>query len=101
MTGRLIDVIGFDVVRTWERLPRAAKRDLTIPLYAMSEPRELYIYDHQERVLWIAIWCDAPPAELDEAFRRGNAAADRAWVRWQEACRMVGAVPLPNSHDVP
>ena len=102
MTGGLIGVLGFDVVRTWERLPTAAKRDLAIPLYAMIEPRELYIYDHQERVLWIAVWCDAPPdSKLDDAFQSGNGAADRAWLRWQEACRVIGTVPLPNSDDVP
>lgn len=91
MTGGLMGVLGYDVVRTWERLPQIAKRDLPIPLYAMIEPRELYLYDHDERTLGIVVWCDVTrdPSALDEIFRRGEALSAQAWERWTNSNRLA------------
>ncbi|MEO7598211.1 MAG: hypothetical protein ABIV50_04725, partial [Opitutus sp.] len=47
MTGGLMGVVGYDVVHTWERLPRHAKRDVDLPFYVMVEPAELFVFDHQ------------------------------------------------------
>ena len=100
MCGGLMGLIGFDAVRTWERLPTSAKRDLAIPLYAMIEPGEVYVYDHRDRILNIIIWSDVlSGATLLESFEAGTEVADRAWRRWQEACttREGGALHI-HSH---
>lgn len=85
MTGGLMGLFGYDLVHTWERLPMTAKRDLTLPLYAMIEPRELFIYDHREATLGIVVWytVTSDPNTLAEAFREGGEIARRAWARWQ------------------
>ena len=106
MTGGLMGVFGYDTVRTWERLPQMAKRDLSTPLYAMIEPRELYLYDHYERMLGIIVWCDVTAdtdtGALDEAFQCGRTAADRAWQRWANAnaTSPVGSEQKERSNDV-
>jgi para-aminobenzoate synthetase component 1 len=85
MTGGLMGVLGYDLVHTWERLPMAAKRDLAMPLYAMIEPRELFVYDHHDATLGIVVWCDvsSDPTALSLAFRNGEEAVRGAWARWQ------------------
>jgi para-aminobenzoate synthetase component 1 len=51
----------------------------------MIEPRELYVYDHQEKTLGIIVWCDvtAEGDSLKTVFRDGELAAERAWTRWE------------------
>lgn len=85
MTGGLMGVLGYDLVRTWERLPYSARRDLTVPLYAMVEPSELYIFDHRDATLGIVVWCDLSSnnTELGQTFRLAEEAVNRAWTRWQ------------------
>ena len=84
MTGGLLGAFGYDLVHTWERLPVFAKRDLPLPLYAMIETRELFIYDHAERTLGVVAWCDiaASGRSLSEEFRLAQSAADCAIERW-------------------
>lgn len=86
LTGGFFGVFGYDLVRTWERLPQQAKRDATLPLYAMIEPEELFIYDHVERALSIVIWTDLEPGAADPLAARHAESleqAERALVRWQ------------------
>jgi len=56
MAGGFIGVFGYDLVRTWETLPKRAERDLPLPLYAMIEPQELFVYDQAERTLAVVVW---------------------------------------------
>ncbi|QYM78509.1 anthranilate synthase component I family protein [Horticoccus luteus] len=85
MTGGLIGVCGYDLVRTWERLSQQARRDLDVPLYAFIETRELFVYDHQERTLGIVVWREVPAgAGVDEAFAQADACARAALVRWRD-----------------
>ena len=86
LTGGFFGVFGYDLVRTWERFPQQAKRDATLPLYAMIEPEELFIYDHVERELSIVIWTDIEPGAADPLATRQAEAwerAERARIRWQ------------------
>jgi para-aminobenzoate synthetase component 1 len=85
MAGGLIALFGYDLVRTWEKLPVRAKRDLAVPLYAAIETAELFVYDHRERTLTAVVWCDV--AERSESmaaqFRATHETALRALDRWQ------------------
>jgi para-aminobenzoate synthetase component 1 len=101
MCGGLMGLVGFDAVRTWERLPTSAKRDLAIPLYAMIETRELYVYDHRDRTLNIIIWSDVSSgATLLEGFNRATDVADQAWRRWQDACTTVAPGALLQGSQI-
>ncbi len=86
MTGGFIGVLGYDLVRTWECLPARAIRDLPLPLFAMIETRELFVYDHVEQMLGIVIWRnvapDSPIALADE-FAAAQRAASEARERWR------------------
>jgi len=87
MSGGLIGVFGYDLVRCWERLPRLSKHDLALPLYAMIETKELFIFDHQESMLGIVVWCEMGQDEslLTASYNEGQNAAEQAWLRWQKA----------------
>ncbi|HYP16785.1 MAG TPA: anthranilate synthase component I family protein [Opitutus sp.] len=98
MTGGLIGVFGYDIVRTWERLPVSARRDLDVPLFAFLEPRELFIYDHVTRRLGVVVWRE-PGGDLGETFRQASAAAADALVRWRRSgpARSRLSKPPPDS----
>ncbi|MEY4938968.1 MAG: hypothetical protein RIQ93_703 [Verrucomicrobiota bacterium] len=86
MAGGFIGVASYDLVRTWERLPAQATRDLPLPLLAMVETRELFVYDHEERTLGIVIWRNveaASPADLAAQYQEALQAAHDAWARWK------------------
>ncbi|MEO7414878.1 MAG: anthranilate synthase component I family protein [Opitutaceae bacterium] len=84
MQGGIMGIFGYDLVRTWERLPFRATRDLRLPLYALIETGELFIYDHDERTLRVVVWSEVTAnAELiSDQFRRAQAAVARAGTRW-------------------
>ncbi|HVU24338.1 MAG TPA: anthranilate synthase component I family protein [Opitutus sp.] len=90
MTGGLLGVLGYDLVHTWEKLPRTARRDLALPLYAMIETAGLFIYDHVERALGVVEWC---PASAD--FDRAHESLRAALERWE------GRAPLPPTFEPP
>lgn len=101
MTGGLMGVLGYDVVHTWERLPLKAKRDLPLPLYALIETRELFIYDHHDQTLGIVVWVDVPADlnSLADAFVQGEISVGRAWERWRHGhtCPLNQARPSPGT----
>jgi para-aminobenzoate synthetase component I len=99
MTGGMIGVFGYDVVHTWENLPLRARRDLALPLYAMIETAELFVYDHVERTLQVAVWSDAgtdDEAELARKFQAAQTAAANATARW----RAGGGQPREGATNV-
>lgn len=104
MSGGLMGVFGYDLVRTCERLPFSAKRDLTLPLYAMIETSELFVYDHPGRTLRIVAWTDTTIQDrpLAELFSEGCAVVNRAWKRWQQSLAATASSSSSNesSRDV-
>ena len=87
MTGGLMGIFGYDLVRLWERLPFHAERDIALPLYALVRTPEMFIYDHHTAVLGIVVWREiaAEPHRLESTFQDGQRAAAEAWLRWQAA----------------
>jgi len=89
MAGGLIGAFGYDLVRTWERLPEMARRDSSVPLYALIEARELFVFDHRDRVLHVVVWRDVVTAHrLADEFARAEAHARHALARWTTARAM-------------
>ncbi len=99
MTGGLIGVFGYDLVRTWEALAVSACRDLPVPLYALIEARELFVYDHAERTLSIIVWSEATSdaAALAERFQTANKQAHAAQERWRQRSALPAAPRLAGN----
>ncbi|HEX2853706.1 MAG TPA: anthranilate synthase component I family protein [Opitutaceae bacterium] len=99
MAGGMIGVFGYDLVGIWEKLPLTAKRDLPLPLFALIETGELFIYDHLERTLRIVVWCDlaadAGDELLSQRFHAAQQAVHDACARWQ------GGEKNPHGPDRP
>lgn len=93
MTGGLFVLLGYDLVHSWETLPRVAQRDLAVPLYVAVEPRELFVFDHATNTLGVIAWCDVSAVGADDAAALGKrfgeveASLRAAHARW----RMRGA----------
>jgi para-aminobenzoate synthetase component I len=98
MIGGIIGAFGYDLVHTWERLPRCARRDLPLPLFIAAETRELFVFDHHERTLFVVVWSNTPDGAAD-ALREPYAAADNAaraaHRRWQAGGGGTWSFALP------
>lgn len=86
MIGGWFGLFGYDLVRTWERLPAKAVREETLPLYALIEPRDLFVYDQRERTLRVIVWSTVDEVDADSILGRYRVAlqwAEQAWQRWR------------------
>lgn len=77
LTGGVVGIIGYDMVRRWERLPDANPDEIGVPEMAMLLATDLAVLDHWDGVVWIianAINFDDQPegaaAAYDDAVRR-------------------------------
>src|SRR5690606_27221033 len=50
--GGCVGFWGYDVVRTIERLPKLAKRDLSVPDYLFMRMNEVWVLDHEEQAVY-------------------------------------------------
>jgi para-aminobenzoate synthetase component 1 len=102
MHGGVMGVFGYDFVRTWEKLPLSAKRDLAVPLFVLIETGTLAVYDHREKVLCVIAWCDlaADIAEggLAKLFQETQQTVQDAYKRWEDGGAMLSA---PESAQSP
>ncbi|WP_409343913.1 anthranilate synthase component I family protein [Paenibacillus sp. MBLB4367] len=53
--GGCVGFLGYDIVRSIEKLPQSAADDLPLPDYLMMRFDELYVIDHEESVLYCAV----------------------------------------------
>jgi para-aminobenzoate synthetase component 1 len=85
MMGGLIGVFGYDLVHTWEKLPRTARRDLDLPLYAAMEVRDLFVFDHVEHTVIAVVWTSvrADDGDLHRAFSAAQRQVAAALARWK------------------
>lgn len=90
--GGIAGFWGYDVVRTIERLPVIARHDTPCPDYAFMRVDKLWIVDHEEHALYLAVHAPVS-AEDDDAALFGKyqrAAAEtrkmkRQWDEWMNA----------------
>ncbi len=66
--GGCVGYWGYDVVRTIEKLPELAENDLSLPDYCFAMYDEIWIIDHQDKQLYIAIH-----QHLDQQKEKNNA----------------------------
>lgn len=71
LTGGLVGMLGYDIVRRWERLPDGNPDDLELPEIAMLLATDLAVYDHHDGVVWLianAINFDGRPERATDAY---------------------------------
>jgi anthranilate synthase component I len=79
LTGGMVGYLGYDAVRSLERLPELAVDDLRVPELVMLLATDLAALDHHEGTVTLianAINWDDSPARVDEAFDNAVARLD-------------------------
>ncbi|UJF33096.1 anthranilate synthase component I family protein [Paenibacillus hexagrammi] len=70
--GGCVGFWGYDVVRTIEKLPVIAKRDLPIPDYSFAMYDRIWIIDHVEKALYIAVHTPLADDTIPDAVQLEN-----------------------------
>lgn len=89
LTGGCVGFLGYDVVRTIEKLPIIAKDDLDIPDYVMMRYDRIWILDHEARMIYCAVYTNALPSfqsdseALEAAYRRAAQSAKQMLEQWR------------------
>lgn len=103
LTGGMVGIIGYDMVRHWERLPDANPDELGVPEIAMLLATDLAVLDHWDGVVWIianAINFDGQPegakAAYDDAVRRVEKMTSDLFVEDPEPVHYVDQLATPN-----
>ncbi|MBO9605932.1 MAG: anthranilate synthase component I family protein [Paenibacillaceae bacterium] len=96
--GGCVGYIGYDVIRTIERLPATAQADLPIPEYALLRYEEVWIVDQQEGLLYCAVHVPLPLAEsgsgdLRRAYDQAAKRAERMKRAWDRFAAPTAADP--------
>ncbi|NBD28057.1 anthranilate synthase component I family protein [Paenibacillus sp. T1] len=85
-TGGCAGFWSYDVVRTIERLPELAADDLGLPEYLFMRMDELWILDHEERVLMTAVHTDLPAdashGMLESLYTQACIRTERLMAQW-------------------
>ncbi|WP_430866859.1 anthranilate synthase component I [Demequina aurantiaca] len=72
LTGGLVGVIGWDIVRQWEpTLPNAATRDLDVPDAVLCLATDIAAIDHHDGSVWLisnAVNADAQESGIEAAY---------------------------------
>lgn len=93
-TGGCIGYLGYDVVRSLERLPSLAQDDPGFPDYLFMRMNEVWIYDHEEDVLYCAVHVFVPEGsgleDLQNLYLEGIEQAGRMVEQWQQITSSSG-----------
>lgn len=109
MAGGAFVLFGYDLARTWERLPTPVRQsDLCLPLYVLIEPRELYVFDHRTENLTVITWRNVecrPGWDLETCFEEAANACIAAVERWrttagQQLVRTQKRAPSPSASSM-
>src|SRR5690606_28093497 len=91
-SGGCVGFWGYDVIRTIERLPKLAKRDLSVPDYLFMRMNEVWILDHEEQAVYCinhqVIEAECTEQQLRAAYDRAAGQAEGMvdyWLTWFES----------------
>jgi len=84
--GGCVGFLGYDVIRSLEKLPLQAKRDVRIPDYAFGLYDQVWIIDHQEAALFVAVHTVVTPDLVGNKLELLRLAYDQAEL---QSLRMV------------
>ncbi|QQZ62679.1 anthranilate synthase component I family protein [Paenibacillus sonchi] len=100
--GGCIGFLSYDVVRSLEKLPVWAKDDPEFPDYLFMRLEELWIYDHQEDMLYCTVHMpvsaaaqSSGPAGLKDLYQKASRRAERMLEQW----RLISAAPGNSGDD--
>lgn len=80
LTGGMVGVLGYDVVRAWERLPVRSEDELDVPEVMMALATDVAVLDHSNGTLLLvanAVNYDGTDERVDEAWSDAVARLDR------------------------
>jgi anthranilate synthase component 1 len=80
LTGGMVGVIGYDAVRSWERIGDATVDELHLPDLVMSLATDLAVLDHADGTVLLvanAVNYDATDERVDEAWADARTRLDR------------------------
>jgi para-aminobenzoate synthetase component 1 len=93
-SGGCIGFLGYDVVRSLERLPSLAEDDPGFPDYLFMRFDEIWIYDHEEHVLYCAVHVPVPAdcgmEDLQNLYLGGIEQAGQMVEQWQTISSAAG-----------
>ncbi|OKP86997.1 anthranilate synthase [Paenibacillus sp. P32E] len=93
--GGCIGFLSYDVARSLEKLPVLAKDDPGFPDYLFMRLEELWIYDHQEDMLYCTVHVPvvtgnlSGPGELKDLYQDALRRAEQMLEQW----RLISATP--------
>ncbi|MCE3198077.1 anthranilate synthase component I family protein [Paenibacillus sonchi] len=94
--GGCLGFLSYDVVRSLEKLPVWAKDDPGFPDYLFMRLEELWIFDHQEDILYCTVHVPVPAAvqssglaELKDLYQKASRRAERMLEQWS----LISAAP--------
>ncbi|QJD85885.1 anthranilate synthase component I family protein [Cohnella herbarum] len=91
--GGVLGFWSYDVVRSLEKLPVAAKDDLALPDYVFQRFEELWIADTQENAVYCAVHiplartANESLEQLYQSARQRSLDMERQWLKWVSASR--------------
>ncbi|MDO5495219.1 MAG: anthranilate synthase component I [bacterium] len=80
LTGGFVGALGWDIVRSWEKLPQTTTDDQRFPRVALGLVDDLVALDHHTGTVWLianAINADDTDERVDEAWQDACARLDR------------------------
>ncbi|WP_410512985.1 anthranilate synthase component I family protein [Paenibacillus sp. BR2-3] len=97
-TGGCIGFLGYDVVRSLERLPSQAEDHPGFPDFLFMRMEEVWIYDHEEDMLYCALYVPLPagmpgeltPDELEQLYHTSTVRAEGMAKQWQHLSTASG-----------
>lgn len=92
LTGGMVGALGWDFVRSWERLPATARDDLGHPRVALCLVDDMIAIDHSTGEAWLianAINADGSDERVDEAYAACVARIDAMQRDLAEPCGAV------------
>ncbi len=87
LTGGLVGYMGYDIVRSLERLPELSEKDLLIPEIAFMLTSDLAVVDHSEGTIILianAINWDGSDERVDQSYEDATSRLDRMQAQLQE-----------------
>ena len=90
-SGGCVGFWGYDVIRSIERLPKLAERDLSVPDYLFMRMNEVWVLDHEEQAVYCInhrqINADWNEGQLRACYERAEGHASGMvdyWLTWFE-----------------
>jgi para-aminobenzoate synthetase component 1 len=81
--GGCVGFLGYDVVRSLERLPSCAEDEPSVPDYMWMRMEEVWIYDHEDQVVYCAVHIPlSKSALLDAMYKEAEERAASMMKRW-------------------